>query len=220
VLGGVFISYRRDDSAGFPGRIYDRLTKSLRHAHFFLDVDNIPAGLDFGDVLSDHVGRCDALIAVIGRGWLSSADAENRRRLDDPLDTVRIEIEAALGRGIRVIPVLVDGAEMPRLEELPESLTSKVISTEHSPAVPKISRTASDSVRKRPLFKVRIAPRDTQRGRALGATKVRATQPVREKSPRRTRKAEVEVARGVGSRRAGTSPKSKPAGMLSTSRKK
>ena len=107
MLGGVFICYRREDSAGFAGRIYDRLTRSLGRESVFLDVDNIPAGLDFVEVLSDHVGRCDALIAVIGRDWLSSADAENRRRLDDPHDTVRIEIEAALDRRIRVIPVLL-----------------------------------------------------------------------------------------------------------------
>jgi TIR domain len=122
VLGGVFICYRREDSAGFARLIYDRLTNKLGHDNVFFDVDNIPAGLDFVEVLSDRVGRCDALIAVIGRDWLSSADAENRRRLDDPHDTVRIEIEAALDRRIRVIPVLVDGASMPRLEELPDSL--------------------------------------------------------------------------------------------------
>src|SRR5271166_4953283 len=122
VLGGVFISYRREDSGGFAGRIYDRLAERLGHESVFFGVDNIPPGLDFVDVLSERVGRCDALVAIIGRHWLTSADTDNRRRLDDPSDFVRIEIEAALGRGVGVIPVLVDGAGMSRAEDLPESL--------------------------------------------------------------------------------------------------
>ena len=121
MLGGVFISYRREDSAGFAGRIYDRLTRRLDPKSVFLDVDNIQPGLDFFDVLSEKLRICDALIAVIGKNWNSSADQDNRRRLDDPDDFVRIEIEAALQRGIRVIPVLVDGATMPRREDLPDS---------------------------------------------------------------------------------------------------
>ena len=104
------------------GRIYDRLTRRLDPKSVFLDVDNIQPGLDFFDVLSEKLGVCDALIAVIGKNWNSSADKDNRRRLDDLDDFVRIEIEAALQRGIRVIPVLVDGATMPRREDLPDSL--------------------------------------------------------------------------------------------------
>jgi TPR repeat protein len=122
VLGGVFICYRRDDSAGFAGRIYDRLTRTLGRESVFIDVDNIPVGFDFIEVLSERVGQCDALIAVIGRNWLSSADAQNRRRLDDVHDFVRIEIEAALKRNVPVIPVLVDGAAMPQPEDLPDPL--------------------------------------------------------------------------------------------------
>ena len=114
MLGGVFISYRREDSAGFAGRIYDRLTRRLDPKSVFLDVDNIQPGLDFFEVLSEKLRLCNVLIAVIGRNWNSIADRDNRRRLDDPDDFVRIEIEAALERGIRVIPVLVDGATMPK----------------------------------------------------------------------------------------------------------
>jgi TIR domain len=117
--GGVFICYRREDSAGFAGRIYDRLKNSLGHESVFIDVDNIPMGLDFVEVLSDRVGRCDALIAVIGRKWIASADKANRRRLDDSNDYVRIEIEAALSRNVPVIPVLIDGAVMPNADDLP-----------------------------------------------------------------------------------------------------
>jgi hypothetical protein len=122
VLGGVFISYRRDDSSGFARGIYDRLAKRLGRKSVFFDVDNIELGEDFVDVLSERVGKCDALVAVIGTSWSSSADTRNQRRLDHPHDFVRIEIEAALERGIRVIPVLVDGASMPRPEDLPDSL--------------------------------------------------------------------------------------------------
>lgn len=121
-MGGVFICYRREDSAGFARLIYDRLTHKLGQESVFFDVDNIPVGLDFVDILSDRVGKCEALIAVIGRSWASGVDDNNRRRLDDPNDFVRIEIEAALARKIRVIPVLVDGAAMPRPDDLPDSL--------------------------------------------------------------------------------------------------
>ncbi len=126
MLGGVFISYRREDTAGFARLIYDRLTNKLGRDSVFFDVDNIPVGLDFVDILSERVGKCYALIAVIGKNWVSSADIHDRRRLDDPNDFVRIEIEAALERKIRVIPVLVDGAPMPQPGDLPDSLKKLV----------------------------------------------------------------------------------------------
>jgi uncharacterized protein YecT (DUF1311 family) len=126
VLGGVFISYRREDSGGFAGRIYDRLRGSLGRENVFFDVDSIAPGIDFVDALSMRVGRCDALIAVIGKHWASTTDAENRRRLDDPNDFVRVEIEAAIKRGVRVIPVLVDGASLPKTDDLPRSLKTLI----------------------------------------------------------------------------------------------
>lgn len=122
MVGGVFISYRREDSAGFARLIYDRLTRHLDPKNVFLDVDSIGPGLDFVDVLTERVGRCEALVALIGSDWIVSADNDGRRRLDNPYDFVRIEIEAALQRGVRVIPVLVGGATMPKREDLPESL--------------------------------------------------------------------------------------------------
>ena len=122
MLGGVFISYRREDSGGFAGRIYDRLRGALGRENVFFDVDSIAPGIDFVDALSTRVGRCDALIAVIGKHWVSTTDADNRRRLDDPSDFVRVEIEAAIKRGVRVIPVLVDGASLPKSDDLPRSL--------------------------------------------------------------------------------------------------
>ena len=120
--GGVFICYRREDSAGFAGRIYDRLKNGLGRESVFIDVDNIPAGRDFVEVLSERVGRCDALVALIGKNWLASAGKDNRHRLDDRNDFVRIEIEAALERNVPVIPVLLDGAVMPQADDLPDGL--------------------------------------------------------------------------------------------------
>jgi hypothetical protein len=122
MTGGVFISYRRDDSGGYAGRIYDRLTSRLGRENVFFDVDTIPIGRDFVDALSENIGKCDALLAVIGKHWVTSVDSDNRRRLDDPADFVRIEIEAALSRDVPVVPVLVDGAKMPRPEDLPPGL--------------------------------------------------------------------------------------------------
>ncbi len=87
-----------------------------------MDVDTIEAGLDFVEVLQNAVQSCDVLVALIGRSWLNIKDETGKRRLDNPEDFVRIEIAAALDRDIRVIPVLVDGAPMPRSTELPENL--------------------------------------------------------------------------------------------------
>jgi hypothetical protein len=121
VSGGVFICYRREDSAGFARLIYDRLRQKLGPENVFFDVDNIPLGVDFRKELSRSLDRCGTLVAVIGKNWLS-AERDNLRRLDDPQDYVRMELEAALGREIRIIPVLLDGARMPEAEDLPESL--------------------------------------------------------------------------------------------------
>ena len=118
----IFISYRRDDTAYPAGWLYDRLTDRLGQGHVFKDVDSVELGEDFVEVITNAVGSCDVLLALIGDRWLSATDDEGRRRLDDPNDFVRIEIEGALQRGVRVIPILVDGARMPRPGELPPSL--------------------------------------------------------------------------------------------------
>ncbi|MGC2577178.1 MAG: toll/interleukin-1 receptor domain-containing protein, partial [Terrimicrobiaceae bacterium] len=111
--GQIFINYRRDDSSASAGRIYDRLNSHFASNHILMDVDNLDPGVDFVDAIEESVGSCDVLIAVIGKHWLISSDEEGRRRLDNPEDFVRIEIATALKRGVRVIPVLVDGALMP-----------------------------------------------------------------------------------------------------------
>ena len=116
----VFINYRREDSADAAGRLYDSL--SGHFANVFMDIDTIEPGVDFVDVVHDAVGSCDVLLALIGRHWLSAADTRGRRRLDEPNDFVGLEIKAALDRDVRVIPVLLQGAEMPGTDDLPKSL--------------------------------------------------------------------------------------------------
>jgi len=116
--GRIFISYRRTDSAGYAGRIYDRLTAHFGADAVFMDVDTIEAGVDFVEVLQNAVQSCDVLVALIGRRWLDIKDETGKRRLDNPEDFVRVEIAAALSRDIRLIPVLVDGVPMPRSTEL------------------------------------------------------------------------------------------------------
>ncbi len=124
--GRVFISYRRDDSAYPAGWLYDRLCAHLGSEQVFKDVDSIDPGDDFVWVLENAVGSCQVLLALIGDRWLDITDETGQRRLDNPDDFVRIEIEAALRRGVRVVPLLVGRAPMPRSEQLPDSLQGLV----------------------------------------------------------------------------------------------
>lgn len=123
-MDGIFISYRRDDSAGYAGRLYDRLSAHFGTDRVFMDVAGIELGTDFVTAIEQAVGSCKVLIVVIGDEWLSTTDAAGRRRLEDPHDFVRLETRVALEREIRVVPVLVGGALMPRADELPPELKS------------------------------------------------------------------------------------------------
>ena len=118
----IFINYRRDDSAGTAGRLHDRFVQTFGRKNLFMDVDHIPAGVDFVDFLRSQVAACDVFLAVIGPNWLDAKDDSGRRRFDNPDDFVTIEIAAALARNIRVIPVLVDGARTPKADKLPDSV--------------------------------------------------------------------------------------------------
>jgi hypothetical protein len=118
----VFISYRRDDSAAFAGRVHDRLRSEFGREALFMDVDTVRLGVDFVEVISGQVAECDVLLAVIGSNWLNARDEEGNRRLDDPNDFPRIEIAAALVRHIPVIPILVDGTKIPRADQLPKDI--------------------------------------------------------------------------------------------------
>jgi hypothetical protein len=121
-MSKIFISYRRMDSADITGRIFDHLRLHFAREDLFKDVDSIPLGVDFRKSISDAVQSCDVVLAVIGRNWLYSKDKQENLRLSNPDDFVRIELEASLERDIPVIPVLVSGADMPEMEELPISL--------------------------------------------------------------------------------------------------
>jgi hypothetical protein len=120
--GRIFISYRREETAYPAGWLYDRLANHFGGDQVFKDVDSIQLSDDFAEVITRAVGSCDVLLALIGNEWLTVTDEHGRRRLDYPDDFVRLEIEAALSRKVPVIPILVDGARMPRADELPASL--------------------------------------------------------------------------------------------------
>jgi tetratricopeptide (TPR) repeat protein len=123
----IFINYRREDSIGTAGRLRDRLAESFGEENLFMDVDNIPAGVDFVADLNTQVAECRVFLAVIGPNWLDAKDESGVRRLDNPDDFVTIEIAAALARNIRVIPVLVDNARMPKADKLPGPIKPLVL---------------------------------------------------------------------------------------------
>ena len=119
-MAKIFLSYRREDSAGVAGRIYDRLRGHFGPDSVFFDVDSVPLGVDFQEHIESVLSHCDVFLAVIGPDW--AGQINTGRRIDDPEDWVRIEIEAALKQGLPVIPVLIDHTRMPSKADLPPSL--------------------------------------------------------------------------------------------------
>jgi TIR domain len=120
----IFISYRREDAVAHAGRLYDRLAPHFGKEHVFRDIDTIKPGEDFVEALEKTIEACDVFIAVIGRQWLSATDEDGRRRIDLSEDVLRREVEIALDRNIRVIPLLVQGARMPKADELPQAISA------------------------------------------------------------------------------------------------
>jgi hypothetical protein len=120
-MARIFICYRREDSSGHAGRLYDRLGARFGN-DVFMDIDAIGPGVDYARLIDETIDTVEAVIVVIGQQWLSSADADGRRRLDDPEDLVRQEISIALARDVLVIPVLVQGAVLPGSDDLPPEL--------------------------------------------------------------------------------------------------
>jgi ketosteroid isomerase-like protein len=118
----IFISYRREDSAGSAGRLHDTLVKQFGPDHVFRDVADIYAGDDFRQAIEREIGRSDVVLVVIGPRWLSLHDDKHRPRIDDPHDLLRLEVASALTRNTRVIPVLVDRAPVPSESALPGDL--------------------------------------------------------------------------------------------------
>jgi hypothetical protein len=118
----IFISYRRDDEPVYAGRLFDSLQNAFGSDRVFMDVGTIGPRMDLLRVLEEEVAKSDVLLAVIGSRWIDALDSEGKRRLDNPEDLVRFEIEAALKKNKLLVPVLVGYAEMPDPEQLPEGL--------------------------------------------------------------------------------------------------
>ena len=118
MTGKIFINYRREDSTGTAARLHDRLAQEFGRENLFEDV----VGVDLKARLSDQVAACQVLLTVIGPNWLDAKDEAGQHQLHHPDDFVAVEIAAALARNIFIIPVLVDGARMPKLSWLPELL--------------------------------------------------------------------------------------------------
>lgn len=126
-MPSIFISYRRSDSQDVAGRIYDRLAQHFGREAIFKDVDDIPGGEDFRIFLQNTLQQCKVLLAIIGPDWVNALDGQGRRRLDNPADWVRMEIEESLSRDdVLVLPVLVSNAAMPRMDELPDGMKNLV----------------------------------------------------------------------------------------------
>jgi hypothetical protein len=122
VRGRIFISYRHDETAYLAQWLFARLTECVGSGRVFKDVNTLIPGDKYPKLINQAVASCDVLLALIGEHWLTVTDENRKRRLEDPKDWVRLEIEAALARKIRVIPILADKARMPRADELPASL--------------------------------------------------------------------------------------------------
>jgi len=139
----VLLSYRREDSAPYAGRLYDHLSEQFGRDNVFMDVTTIRPGQDFFTAIEQSVTACDALVAVIGKGWLSSSD-DKGRRLDRADDFVRMEIAIALRRRITVNPALVHARRCRCVATLPNS---------HDPADrPSSSRCAAGAAGRRDVL--------------------------------------------------------------------
>ena len=121
-MDSIFLSYRREDSEGQAGRLYDDLVAVFGSDSVFMDVAAIQPGRDFRKSIDQSLNSCGVFLSLIGRSWLTAKDTSGQRRLDDPADFVRIETGAALKRDIPVIPVLVQGALAPKPDQLPDDL--------------------------------------------------------------------------------------------------
>jgi hypothetical protein len=115
---GVFISYRRNEAAAYAGRLYDRLTARFGRERVFIDTENVGRGADFVEAITDAAESCAVMIALISRQWARATGGEQ----DEEEDYVRLEVAAALGRKIPLIPIMIQGASMPRAKELPDDL--------------------------------------------------------------------------------------------------
>lgn len=123
-MSGIFLSYRRDDASGWAGRLYEHLVRDWGAGQVFMDIDAIEPGDDFREAIARTMQSCEVVLVVIGPNWLQMRDEFGNRRLEDEADTHRAEVIAALEADVRVVPVLVGDAGMPKASDLPEVLRS------------------------------------------------------------------------------------------------
>ncbi len=120
--GRIFLSYRREEASAVAGRLYDRLVNRFGQEAIFMDISSIEIGQDFLEAIEQAVASSQVMLVLIGNEWNNLADSEGRRRLDNPKDFIRLEIEAALEHDLLVIPILIDNAVMPSFQDLPGPL--------------------------------------------------------------------------------------------------
>ncbi len=166
-MARIFISYRRDDSAGEAGRLRDRLAERFGDDQLFMDVEALGPGTDFPAAIERALDRCRLCLVVIGRRWLEPGE---RRRLEDPGDFVHLEVASVLRRGIPVIPVLVQGARMPKAADLPQALAPlaarQAVSLDHEEFLAD-ARRLIDSIERLPGLRERWPARGAKRRLAL-----------------------------------------------------
>lgn len=182
--GKIFISYRREDTSGESGRLKDKLEQIFGKENIFYDVETLEAGLNFDQSIAKALSESQVLLAMIGPHWLKVSDSKGVSRIQKPEDWVRKEISEALKRGLRVIPILVNGAKMPDADELPEDL--KELSLKHAQEVSSsrwnydvgelikvleriVSRKTDPQPRKESIFKVLNNPQNPKRKNYLRA---------------------------------------------------
>lgn len=206
----IFISYRREDAAYPAGWLFDRLADRFGKDHVFKDVDSIQLGDDFVEVITSAVESCNVLLAVIGKQWLTITDEHGLWRLNNPNDFVRLEIEAALARNIRVIPILVEGAQMPRSDQLPASLAklARRNALEVSP-----NRFASDTGRLLTVLERTLADdhaRDDRGGEAAQASEPRPVASAETAQPQRASSAAEQIWSWQSTKRLGPASALRP----------
>jgi hypothetical protein len=121
-MSGIFLSYRRSDTQDIAGRIFDRLAERFSREAIFKDVDSIPLGVSFPAFLEKTLKSSDVVLVLIGSTWLTCCNPDGKRRLDDPADFVRIEVETSLRLELPTIPVTVGSVPMPTPSDLPDPL--------------------------------------------------------------------------------------------------
>ena len=136
-MGKIFVNYRRDDERAMAARVRDRLAQTFGNRNVFMDVDHLMAGLRFDKELEKALAETDTFLAVIGPRWMDLLEA---RRTSGERDYVREEIAGALKAGIVVIPVLIDGAPLPRADDLPDELRELVLHQKHDVAYERFGR--------------------------------------------------------------------------------